>query len=126
MSIDQPKPEVIAAIQNAVAWFQTSKIYNTRVNTIAAPREVTPYRVSTTDKVVVTDNTAPPIWTRYYELGTHKPVFCNRDSKLVYSLAEVERERRDGYGWYTYSPQQVLNKYPQWQQKWAPGSDVLK
>jgi hypothetical protein len=38
----------------------------------------------------------------------------------VYSLAEVERERRDGYAWYNYSPQKILNKYPKWQQKWAP------
>ncbi|QKJ29908.1 pectate lyase [Mucilaginibacter mali] len=126
MNIDHPKKEVVDAIQNAVAWFNESKILNTRVNTIAAPRMVTPFRVSVSDRVVVTDNTAPPIWTRYYELKTHRPLFCNRDSKVVYSLAEVDRERRDGYGWYTYSPQQVLNKYPQWQQKWAAGVDVLK
>jgi PelA/Pel-15E family pectate lyase len=126
MSIDHPKKEIIGAIQNAVAWFEASKIYNTKVNTIPAERMVTPFRVSVSDRVVVTDKTAPPIWTRYYELKTHKPLFCNRDSKVVYSLAEVLRERRDGYGWYTYSPQQVLNMYPEWQKKWAPNNDVLK
>lgn len=63
---------------------------------------------------MVVDSAAPPIWTRYYELQTHKPLFCNRDSKVVYSLAAVERERRDGYGWYTYEPQKVLNKYAEW------------
>jgi len=125
MSFDNPSKQVIDAVQNAVAWFQDSKIYNTRVNTIPAPRMVTPYRISVTDRVVVTDPNAPPIWTRYYELKTHRPVFCNRDSKVVYSLAEVTRERRDGYGWYTYSPQQVLNKYPEWQKKWASDNNVL-
>jgi pectinesterase len=78
---------------------------------------VTSFRISTSDRIAVSDSTAPPIWTRYYELKTHRPVFCNRDSKVVYSLAEVDRERRDGYGWYTYSPQQVLDNYPAWQQK---------
>lgn len=126
MNIDHPKKEIVDAIQNAVAWFNESKIFNTRVNTIPAPRMVTPFRVSTSDRVVVTDNTAPPIWTRYYELKTHRPLFCNRDSKVVYSLAEVDRERRDGYGWYTYSPQQVLNKYPEWQKKWAAGENKLE
>jgi len=126
MSIDHPKKEIVGAIQNAVAWFEVSKIYNTKVNTIPAERIVTPFRVSVSDRVVVEDKTAPPIWTRYYELKTHKPLFCNRDSKVVYSLAEVLRERRDGYGWYTYSPQQVLNMYPEWQKKWAPNNDVLK
>lgn len=125
MSFDQPAKPVIDAVQNAVAWFQDSKIYNTRVNVIPAPIMHTPYRVSVTDRVVVTDPTAPPIWTRYYELKTHRPLFCNRDSKVVYTLAEVDRERRDGYGWYTYSPQKVLDQYPAWQKKWAADNNVL-
>jgi len=109
-----------------VAWFEDSKIYNTKVQTIPSEKMITPFRVSKSDRVVVNDSTAPPIWTRYYELKTHRPMFCNRDSKVVYSLAEVARERRDGYGWYTYAPQKVLNKYHEWQTKWAPDNDVLK
>ena len=50
-------------------------------------------------------------------MKTHIPIFCNRDSKIVYSLAEVLRERRDGYGWYTYQPQQVLDRYAAWRLK---------
>jgi len=126
MNIDHPNKQIIDAIQNAVIWFQDSRIYHTRVKVIPAPRMVTPFRVSTTDRVVVDDPTAPPIWTRYYELKTHKPLFCNRDSKVVYSLAEVLRERRDGYGWYTYAPQRVLDHYKAWQQKWVSDQNVLK
>lgn len=126
MSIDHPDKRIIDAIQNAVVWFQDSKIYNTREKTIPAPRMVTPFRVSTSDRIIVRDTTAPPIWTRYYELKTHKPIFCNRDSKIVYSLAEVTRERRDGYGWYTYAPQRVLDAYPQWQLKWVADNNVLQ
>ena len=125
MNINHPSKEVIDAVQNAVTWFQQSKIYNTRVKTIPAERMDTPFRVSTTDKVVVIDSTAPPIWTRYYELKTHRPLFCNRDSKVVYSLAEVLRERRDGYAWYTYAPQKVLDQYPAWQKKWVPDANML-
>lgn len=125
MQINRPEKKIIDAIQYAVAWFQESKIYNTRVNTVPAPKMVTPFRVSTTDKVVVTDTSAPPIWTRYYELKTHRPIFCDRDSKIVYTLAEVSRERRDGYAWYTYGPQKVLDKYSKWQKKWASENDVL-
>jgi PelA/Pel-15E family pectate lyase len=118
MSIDHPTKEIIDAVQNAVAWFKESIIYNTRVKTISAPKTQTPYKISVTDKIVVIDSTAPHIWSRYYELKTHRPLFCNRDSKVVYSLSEVTRERRDGYGWYCYSPQEVLNKYPGWKKKW--------
>ncbi|HEV2481813.1 MAG TPA: pectate lyase [Puia sp.] len=125
MTIDHPNARVVTAVENAVAWFKASRIYNTRIKTIPAPRMVTPFRVSTTDRIAVTDSTAPPIWTRYYELGTHRPLFCNRDSKVVYSLAEVLRERRDGYGWYTYSPQQVIDEYPRWYAKCSGVKTVI-
>jgi PelA/Pel-15E family pectate lyase len=118
MSIKHPSKEVIDAVENAVTWFNDSKILYTKVKTIQAEKLVSKYTISYTDKVVVTDSAAPPIWTRFYELKTHRPVFCNRDSKVVYSLVEVDRERRDGYGWYTYGPQKVLNKYAEWKNKW--------
>ena len=101
-------------MDDAVQWFNDSKILNTRVKVIDAPPLQTPYLVSKTDRVVVNDPAAPPIWTRYYELKTHRPMFCNRDSSIVYSLAEVERERRAGYAWYTYGPQKVLDRYAEW------------
>lgn len=119
MSIKKPTPEVISAIDNAVAWFRESAITGIKVKTIEAPVLNTPFTVSKTDKVVVQDSTAPRIWARYYELKTHRPLFCNRNYKMVYSLAEVDRERRDGYGWYTYAPEKVLAKYDSWKKKIA-------
>ena len=126
MSIDHPDKKIIVAVQNAVTWFQESTIYNTRMKTIPAERTITPFRVSVSDKIIENDTSAPPIWARFYELKTHKPIFCNRDSKIVYSLAEVARERRDGYGWYVYDPQKVLDKYPEWQMKWAKNAATEK
>ena len=126
MSIDHPSKEVIYSIQSAVKWFNDSKIKGIRCKTIPAPPIQFHYRFSKTDRVVVEDPTAPDIWTRYYEIGTHKSLFCNRDKIVVYSLDKVERERRDGYGWYTYDPQEVLNNYKAWQEKWAPKENVLQ
>ena len=117
MSISHPSAAVIQSIKDAVAWFESSKITDTRVETIDAPLLQTNYTVSKHDKIVVNSPGAPPIWTRYYELKTHRPIFCNRDSRIVYSLAEVERERRDGYGWYTYEPQKVLARYAAWKKE---------
>ena len=119
MSINNPSSAVKNAIQNAVAWFEASKIMDTKVLTVDAPEMITPFTVSKHDKIVINSPGAPPIWTRYYELKTHRPLFCNRDSKVVYSLAEVDRERRDGYGWYTYEPQKVLRAFPEWKKKWG-------
>ncbi len=125
MSIDKPSKEVINSVQSAVKWFEDSKIVGIRVEEFNTPPFQTPLRLLTTDKKVVEDQNAPPIWARFYELGTHKPLFSNRQSQRLYSLAEVDRERR-AYGWYTYDPQQVLDQYPAWQKKWSPEQDVLK
>jgi PelA/Pel-15E family pectate lyase len=119
MNINNPSKAVKEAVQHAVAWFNESKITDTKVLTVDAPEMTTPYTVSKHDKVVVNSPGAAPVWTRYYELKTHRPIFCNRDSKIVYTLAEVERERRDGYAWYTYEPQKVLNRYEGWKKKWG-------
>jgi len=125
MSIDNPGERVIKSVQSAVKWFNDSKIYNTKVETVPAPPEKSQWKTTTFDKVVVIDSLAPPIWTRYYELGTEKPLFCDRNGKFLYSLAEVSRERRSGYSWYTYAPQEVLDKYSEWQNKWVPDKNVL-
>jgi len=125
MSLDNPSLEIIRSIQGAVKWFNNSKILGIKVKVISAPTVVYKWRTSSTDRIVENDPNAPPIWTRFYELKTHTPMFCTRDSKTVYSLADVERERRDGYGWYTYAPQEVLDIYPEWQKKWAPDQNIL-
>ncbi len=126
MSFENPSREIINAIQAAVKWLKESQIFGVRVVTIEAPTMVYKYSTSNIDRVVIEDPQAPPIWARLYELVTNKPLFCNRDGILVYSLAEVERERRSGYTWYTYEPERVFKEYPNWQKKWAPENNVLK
>ncbi len=126
MSIDNPSKEIINSIQGAVKWFEDSKILNTRLETIKAPREKFLYQTNSIDRVAVHDTTAPPIWTRFYELKTHRPLFCDRGRKIYYSLDKVSRERRSGYMYYISDPQKVLDMYPAWQKKWAPENNVLQ
>ncbi|MDD3322383.1 MAG: pectate lyase [Paludibacter sp.] len=118
MSIKNPTNAIKSSIKDAVKWFEDSKIYNTKIETISATKTKTNYKTIETDRIAVTDSTAAPIWTRFYELETHRPMFSDRNSKTVYSLAEVSLERRVGYGWYTYDPQAVLKEYPAWEKKW--------
>ena len=118
MQVKNPNEEIINAIKNAVAWFQKVEIKNVRVETIPAKDVVYKYHQAKYDKVVVTDSAAPPIWTRYYELGTDRPMFANRDGKKVYQLSDVTRERRTGYAWYGYWLQRIISvEYPAWLRK---------
>lgn len=126
MKIKNPNDKIIQAIQSAVKWFADSRIYNTRTESFEIDAFESKYKTVKRDVRVVNDPAAPPIWTRYYELGTDKPLFCDRNSEFLYSLAEVSVERRSGYSWYTYDPQKALDKYADWQKKYAAANDVLK
>ncbi|MCW8848900.1 MAG: pectate lyase [Melioribacteraceae bacterium] len=118
MKIDKPNNKIKNSIINAVKWFEESAIQGLRVEIINAPKAEFMYHTTNRDKRVVKDPNAPRIWARFYELKTHKPLFCRRDGVIVYSMEEVERERRTGYGWYHYAPETILKNYPNWQQKW--------
>ena len=80
-----------------------------------AKRSRTFHGVTVADTVVVADSKAPPIWARNYEVESNRPIFASRDGVKVYSLAEVDRERRTGQPWYGDWPARLLDReYPQW------------
>lgn len=121
MSIDNPSKEIKNSIQSAVKWFEESKLYGIRVEEIEADEVKFSSRVNPTkrDRIVVEDPNARVIWARFYQLKTYKPFFSNRESEVLETMAEVDRERRTGYSWYTYKPTRVLRRYRMWQNKWA-------
>ena len=115
MGIEKPSSEVVRAVRSAVDWFQSVKLNGIRV--VAKPAPGTP---KGTDNTVVHDAQAPPLWARFYELGTNRPIFSGRDSVIKYSMAEIEYERRNGYRWYVDRPAKLIDQeYPKWAAKWA-------
>jgi PelA/Pel-15E family pectate lyase len=121
MDIDRPGPEVIEAIQSAVLWFDNVKL--TGIRQIEKPDQSTE---DGRDKVIIEDANALPLWARFYQIKTNRPIFCGRDGIIKDSLAEIEQERRTGYAWYGDWPAELLSKdYPAWQKKWTPGKNVL-
>lgn len=129
MGIDHPDERVIEAIESAVAWFEKSKITGIRwvekkvagrPSPVAsnsfppATRDQEPATIL--DRVVIQDPTAGPLWARFYEIGTNRPIFIGRDGRIKYDVAEIDAERRNGYRWYVAEPAELLNKdYPAWQ-----------
>lgn len=118
MGEDHPSPEIIAAVQGAVAWFQRNRITGIRVERVPDPS--LPHGA---DRRVVSDPSAPPLWARFYEIGTNRPIFIGRDKIIRASLAEIEPERRGGYNYYTDAPARLLDHdYPAWSARWLrPG-----
>jgi PelA/Pel-15E family pectate lyase len=114
MGIDHPSAPVIDAIESAIAWFQKTRIEGIRWIPKPAPTEPGHF-----DRVVVHDTAAPPLWARFYEIGTDRPIFSGRDGIVKYDVAEIESERRNGYRWYVDNPAELLQKdYPAWRRLW--------
>jgi pectate lyase len=113
MSLDNPSPEVVQAVEGAVAWFKAAKLSGMRVEAKKAPGTPKGY-----DRVVVQDPSAPPLWARFYEIGTNRPIFSDRDGVPKQQLADIGYERRNGYKWLGDWPQRLLEReYPAWKAK---------
>ena len=37
------------------------------------------------------------MWARFYEIGTNRPIFSDRDGFAKHDLSEIGYERRNGY-----------------------------
>jgi PelA/Pel-15E family pectate lyase len=114
MSLNSPDPRIIESVRGAVAWFKTAEIHGIR-------QEVRPDARAPkgTNKVVVKDPTAPPMWARFYEIGTNRPMFVDRDGVPKFELSEIGFERRNGYSWLGYWPQVLVSsEYPAWLKRW--------
>lgn len=113
LGVENPTPEVVAAIEGAVAWFSKVRLTGLRSEIVKAPDQP-----QGRDRVVIADPVAPPIWARFYELETDRPIFMGRDSVVHYNLHEIEHERRVGYAWYNNQPARLLERdFPAWKQK---------
>ena len=110
---ENPSSEIVEAIEGAVAWFQQVKLSGIRQ--VNKPDPSLPKGL---DKIIVPDAEAPPLWARFYQIGTNRPIFCGRDGVIKYQLSEIEHERRVGYAWYTQAPAELLQRdYPAWKKK---------
>lgn len=115
MEIENPEPQVILAIESAIAWFEKVKITGITLKKIDDPSLGKGY-----DLVVVNDPSAAPLWARFYEIDTNRPMFVGRDGIVRNKLSEIEYERRVGYKYYVDGPRELLEKeYPQWKEKWV-------
>ncbi len=94
MRVEKPDLAVKQSIEGAVAWFKRVELTGIRVE-----RKVEESQPGGFDTVVVRDLGAPPLWARFYDLHTNKPIFSGRDGVPRASLAEIPHERRNGYSW---------------------------
>jgi len=110
MSVPSPQPEVVDAIQSGVAWFEAAKVSGMRL--VQVNDKTLEFGF---DRRVLADASAPPVWARFYDLETGRPLFTSRDGVKKTSYADVSYERRVKYNWYTSAALELVTKdYPAW------------
>ncbi|ULL17100.1 pectate lyase [Paenibacillus sp. H1-7] len=80
-------PEVSAAIQSALQWFDANKLSGIK------------YVSGDKNNVYFVPDPASTSWYRFYEIGTNLPIFSGRDGIIKHNILEIEAERRNGYSW---------------------------
>lgn len=110
MDIPNPSPEIVAAVENAIAWFEKSKIEGIRLEYYRNDEGKRDYRVVACEK-------CPVLWARFYELDTNRPFFCDRDGIKKYDVSQIGHERRTGYSWYNNDGRSVLARYKMWKRE---------
>jgi PelA/Pel-15E family pectate lyase len=100
MNIEQPSAEIIQAIHAAADWYEANKIVG--------------HTWEPGDAAITPAPDAAPMWARFVEIGTNRPLFGDRDGSIHYDIGAISEERRSGYRWYVDSPNRVLKKYVRW------------
>ncbi|GAC1426022.1 MAG: pectate lyase [Acidobacteriaceae bacterium] len=105
MSMPDPSAEVRTAIESAAAWLESVAIHGYVWS--HDPDDAG-------GRVLKASNDAAPLWPRYLSISTGKPIFGDRDKTIHDTVTELSSERRNGYAWYSSSPQSALNAYARW------------
>ena len=109
MQLPEPNSKEVAAVHAAAAWFEKTKIEGKAFCVVGSE-----------SRKLVDAPGSGPIWARYYEVGTDRPIFGDRDLTIHDDVNEISRERRQGYGWYRDTPKRVLEHYAKWAKAHPP------
>jgi PelA/Pel-15E family pectate lyase len=99
LSLPSPSPLVQRAVRGAAIWFQDNALYGFEYG----QKQQRTRRPG-----------AGPLWARFAEIGTNRPIFSNRDGVVLYEFDQLDEERRTGYSWYSAEPARTLALYRSW------------
>ncbi|MDH4743432.1 pectate lyase [Sphingomonas sp. CBMAI 2297] len=97
-----PSPSVDAAVRDGIAWLEAHAVHGVA------------FEKGPDGRKLVDRPGAGPIWSRYYDIRTGKPIFGDRDRSIHTDVNELSVERRNGYSWYNAGPAKALAAYAKW------------
>jgi PelA/Pel-15E family pectate lyase len=113
--MQQPSPSTqsVAAVHAGIAWLRSATVRN-KVWTAAADA------TGITGKHLADKAGAGPLWARFYDLKTLKPIFGDRDKSIHDDVNEIGLERRNGYSWFGSGPKRAIELYGSWAKSHPP------
>lgn len=97
--------EVSEAIAAGIAWLEAHALRD-----IEWPRKAT----GAEGRRLVARPGAGPLWSRFYDMRTGKPVFGDRDRAIHTNVNDLSVERRNGYSWFNTAPAKAIAAYRDW------------
>jgi PelA/Pel-15E family pectate lyase len=71
-------------------------------------------RTETMGRQLVAKPGAGPLWPRFYDVVTLKPIFGDRDKNIRDNVNELSLERRNGYSWFNTAPAKAIEVFEKW------------
>jgi PelA/Pel-15E family pectate lyase len=99
-----PSTEIVTAIHAAAMWLEKTALKDV----VFKP---TP---DGTGRHLMPSPGATPLWPRYSEIGSDRPLFGDRDKTIHDDVDGISKERRNGYAWFGDNPKRVLAHYTAW------------
>ncbi|NQU84148.1 MAG: pectate lyase [Mariniphaga sp.] len=110
MSLDNPSPEVVNAIEASCRWFEESKITGHKVTWTLVSESPRKY-----NRLLVEDPNGGPLWARFYDIETNQPMYIDRYGIKKDSHNKLSDERRNGYAYVGDFARILLEKeYSEW------------
>jgi len=102
MSLPAPSPAVVEAVRSGAAWLKSVAVYGKA------------FARGPNGRTLTSAPGAGPIWSRYYEIGSNRAIFGDRDKSIHDDVNEISLERRNGYSWYNAGPKAALDRFAAW------------
>jgi PelA/Pel-15E family pectate lyase len=102
MKLPAPSAAVVEAVRAGAAWLKSVAVYGKAFGRGPNGRTLTDAPG------------AGPIWSRYYQIGSDRPIFGDRDKSIHDDVNEISLERRNGYSWYSPGPKAALDRFAEW------------
>lgn len=120
MAIENPSDAVKNAIISACEWLNRDDIKIWGYELVRKPIDdvVLGGRHYNFDQLLVEKKDAEPLWARFYDPVTMKPLWYDRGKKLCNEYNEISMERRNGYRFVYNWPKKLLEvDLPAWKAK---------